>query len=196
MALKRASASSKKKASWGVPKPLPIVALLVGLALSVYNLSLMTTQAGTLSGVSQSFQELQANYASRTTPQPRPPSERAVETPAPPVVFSVVMFRDGEEASLRTNLAEPLAAFYQEMRSPAALSAALIERKNASSKDVSVRLFFADGKERAFLWPSSNSQDGRWVPPCAGDPAAPAAGLPACPPRFSALYPDLVALAR
>ncbi|HSD11946.1 MAG TPA: hypothetical protein VLC10_00160 [Patescibacteria group bacterium] len=181
-----------------MPKPLPLIALLVGLALSVYNLSLMTSKTGALAGVSSSFADLQRNYASRRVapPTPQPAPARVQEEPAPPVVFAVVRYRDGEEATLRANLAEPLAAFYQEMREPSPLAAALVERKNAASKDVNVRLFFKDGSERTFLWPSSNAQDGKWVPPCAGDPAAIAAGLPVCPPRFTARYPDLVAFTR
>lgn len=182
-----------------MPKPLPLIALLIGFALSVYNLSLMTSKTGALAGVSSSFADLQRNYASRRTAPPAPqpaPTRLQQEESAPPVVFAVVRYREGEEAALRANLAEPLAAFYQEMRAPSPLAAALVERKNAASKDVNVRLFFMDGSERAFLWPSSNAQDGKWVPPCAGDPAATAAGLPACPPLFSARYPDLVALTR
>lgn len=182
-----------------MPKTLPLIALLVGLALSVYNLSLMTTQSGRLVGVTQSFEGLQRNYAERRTQAPAPAPEPPAlppEEPAPPVVFSVVRYRAGEEAALRANLAEPLAAFYREMRAPSPLAAALIERRNASSRDVNVRLFFTDGSEHAFLWPAADAQDGKWIPPCAGDLTAPASGLPACPPAFSARYPDLVALTR
>lgn len=189
----------KKRSFWGAPKPLPLVVLLAGLALSAYNLSLMTSKTGALVGVTQSYEGLQRNYGVPRVPAPAPQPQVRFEPqpePAPPVVFSVARYREGEDAALRANLAEPLAAFYQEMRAPSPLAAALIERKNPSSKDVNVRLFFADGTERAFLWPSTNAQDGKWIPPCAGDPAAPASGLPACPPRFSSRYPDLVSLAR
>lgn len=173
----------------------PMAALLIGLALSAYNLSLMTTTKGSLNGMTGAFSQFQQNYAMRRTPAPavKPVQEAPkCEEPQPPVVFSIVKFREGEEAMLRTNLAEPLSAYYAEARWPVALSAALVERKNASSRDVNVRLFFADGTESSFLWPATNSKDGWWTPPCTSDAATAGANLPLCPPSFSARYPSLV----
>ena len=202
MATKQTSPAGGKsrRFAWTVPKPLPIITLLIGLALSVFNLWLMTSQAGTLSGVTESFDVLQKNYAQRTTsPQKSAPPDAMVKKEAetkPVVMFSVVKFRDGEEGALRSALTEPLTAFYAEARWPVPLTAVLVERKNASSKDVNVRLFFSDGSEQAYLWPSKNSDGGKWVPPCSADPVAASTNLPLCPPIFSTKYPDLVDLTR
>jgi len=178
------------------PNAAPLAALLIGLALSAYNLALMTSAKGNLDGMTRSFSQVQDNYAMRRSPMPvvKPVQEAPkCEEPKPPVVFSVVKFREGEEALLRANLAEPLAAFYAESRWPVAVSAVLIERKNASSKDVSVRIFFADGVEGTFLWPSTNAENGMWTPPCTIDQAKATVDAPLCPPTFAARYPDLVA---
>jgi hypothetical protein len=124
----------------------------------------MTSTTGRADGMGAAFADSQRNYADRRV-QPAPPAPPAptCAEPAPPVLYSVVKYREGEEATLRANLAEPLLAYYAGKQP--SLSAVLIERKNASSKDVNVRLFFADGTETSYLWPSTHSQDGMWTPP-------------------------------
>lgn len=174
-------------------RALLLAVLLLGLALSAINLALMTTNVGTLEGLRGSFADLQSNYASRRVPPPAPVPQPA--PPQAPVIFSVVRFQDdGEEARLRMDLAAPIVEYYGETQWPAPLTALLIERRNASSRDVNVRIFFGDGSETAFFWPSTNSVDGKWVPPCS--PAGDTPDEPICPPTFSARHPDLVELAR
>lgn len=175
-------------------RTLLIVMLLLGLTLSAINLALMTANVGTLTGLREAFFELQGNYASRRTmPEPQPEPEPVV-LPQAPVIFSVVRYRDaGEEAMLRMNLAAPIVEFYGESPWPAPLTALLIERKNAGSRDVNVRIFFGDGSETAYLWPSTNAVGEKWVPPCS---ASGAPDQPMCPPIFSANHPDLVELTR
>lgn len=170
-----------------------IVMLLLGLTLSAINLALMTANVGTLTGLRESFSDLQSNYATRRiAPQPIPVPAQVM--PQVPVIFSVVKYRDAEEAaSLRMDLATPIVEFYGESPWPAPLTALLIERKNAGSRDVNVRIFFGDGSETSYLWPSTNSVDGKWLPPCS---ASGAPEQPMCPPVFSANHPDLVELTR
>ncbi len=100
--------------------------------------------------------------------------------PIPPVLTSVVKFRDGELESMQANLINPMMDFYATEPLSHALTAVLVERKNASSQDVNVRLFFANGEELAYLWPSTHSKDGVWTPPCARDVATATIDLPLC----------------
>lgn len=168
--------------------------LLLGLTLAAINLALMTANVGTLTGLRESFADLRSNYASRRfAPQPAPAPEQVV--PQAPVIFSVVKYHDaGEEARLRMDLAAPIVEFYGESQWPTQITALLIERKNPSSRDVNVRIFFGDGTETSYLWPSTRSAEGKWVPPCS--PSGLSSALPMCPPTFSARHPDLVELAR
>jgi hypothetical protein len=193
MATTRKTAKPKKDQPSMSFRMLLIVMLLLGLTLSAINLALMTANVGTLTGLREAFADLQANYASRRiasqpVPTPEPPM------PQPPVIFSVVKYRDAsEEARLRMDLAGLIVEYYGESPWPAPLTALLIERKNAGSRDVNVRIFFGDGSETSYLWPSTNAVDGKWVPPCS------TSGSPdqlMCPPMFSARHPDLVALTR
>ena len=141
-----------------------MIALLIGLVLSAYNLSLMTSASGRATGLDAALTQAQQNYAERrVTPTPPPPPPAACPQQRPPALFAVVKFREGEEASLRANLVAPLMQYY-EGRQPALL-ALLIERKNASSRDVNVRMFFSDGTETSYLWPSTHSSGGVWTQP-------------------------------
>jgi len=159
-----------------------VVLLLAGLMLAAGNLALMTSKTGTLSGLSESWTGLQENYA---MPRIMPSFEEPVveRDPAPVVLASVVSYRDGEESMLSEMLVAPVLAYYDLVDGPE-LKALLIERKNAASKDVNLRLFFADGKEIAYLWPSTHSEDGHWVPPCAASVEDVTEDLPRCPERF------------
>lgn len=159
-----------------------IVLLLAGLMLAAGNLALMTSKTGTLSGLSESWTDLQENYA---MPREMPSFEEPepVKDPAPIVLASVVSYRDGEESMLSEMLVAPVLSYYDMVDGPK-LKALLIERKNAGSKDVNLRLFFADGKEVAYLWPSTHSKDGHWVPPCAARMEDVTEDLPRCPERF------------
>ena len=158
----------KKQPKSEVPKLAPMVALLIGLVLSAYNLSLMTSTSGRADGLDDALEQSQLNYRDRgSAPAPKPPTPEPAqrcEPPRPPVLFSVVKYREGEEASLQANLVAPLMSYYAGA-GQSTLSAVLIERKNASSRDVNVRLFFVDGTETSYLWPSTNSKDGVWTPP-------------------------------
>lgn len=160
-------AMPSKKPKNEFPKAAPMIALIVGLALSAYNLSLMTSAWGRAEGLDDALTQSQRNYVAR---RPAPaPAAPVCEAPKPSVLFSVVRYRDGEEAALRANLADPLLAYYGSgSRTP--LQAVLIERKNAASRDVNVRLFFADGTETTYLWPSTHAKDGVWTPPDAMNP--------------------------
>lgn len=194
MATSRKTANAKTKPVSAPFRILVVGMLLLGLTLSAVNLALMTANVGTLTGLRESFANLQGNYASRrNAPQPLPSPEPAAISQAS-VIFSVIRYNDeNEQTRLRMDLAAPIAEFYAESPWPAALTALLIERKNAGSRDVNVRLFFGDGSETSFLWPSTNSSDGKWLPPCS------ASGMPdrqACPPMFSANHPDLIELTR
>ena len=143
-----------------------MIALLLGLVLSAYNLSLMTSAAGRADGLDAALSQSQRNYADRRLPPPAAPAmmeAQRCEPPAAPVLFSVVKYREGEEATLRSDLVAPLMAYYAGQQDPK-LVALLVERKNASSRDVNVRLFMSDGSEASYLWPSTHSQDGVWVP--------------------------------
>lgn len=152
-----------KKQQNPVPKTAPMIALLIGLVLSAYNLSLMTSASGRATGLDAALTQSQRNYAERrVTPLPPAPPAPACPMQRPPTLFSVVKYREGEEASLRMNLVAPLMQYYE---GRSGLLALLIERKNASSKDVNVRLFFADGTETSYLWPSTHSTDGVWTQP-------------------------------
>lgn len=140
-----------------------MIVLLVGLGLSALNLWYMTDRSGTLAGVLSSMQSLQANYGSRLAPPPSPPKPEIEPVARQPVVlWSVAKYRDGEEASLQLRLVVPLLVHYSSAEN--APKAVLIERKNPGSKDVNVRLFFTDGSETSYLWPSTHSnQDGVWT---------------------------------
>lgn len=199
MPQKRPIATKKQaRSAQGTPEPLALVALLTVLALSAVNFWLMALQANMLFEVNDSFQRLQRNYA-RMSETVAPPPEKAAKSerePLPALLFSIAGDRGGEETSLRARLAEPLVAFYAETRWPVPLAAALVERRNPSSRDVNVRLFFSDGSEQSYLWPSTHAKDGKWVPPCTSDLSRSSPDLPICPTMFSARYPDLVELTR
>lgn len=166
-----------------VNKATLLTLLFLGLALAAYNLALMTTTAGDLSGLTQSWETLQMNYA--TPRNAYVPVEKPVVAtePTPVILASVVKYREGEEALLQQDLIAPIIS-YDEVTAGPRLKAMLIERKNASSKDVSVRLFYVDGTESSYLWPSSNSSNGRWTPPCAPTAGTVTEDLPLCPERF------------
>lgn len=193
MAASRQKPKAKLSPASASLRALLVVMLLLGLTLSAINLALMTANVGTLTGLRESFSDLQSNYAMRRiAPQPAPVPAQVM--PQVPVIFSVVKYRDAEEAAtLRMDLATPIVEFYTESPWPAPLTALLIERKNAGSRDVNVRIFFGDGTETSYLWPSTNAIDGKWVPPCStsGVPEQ-----PMCPPMFSARHPDLIDLMR
>ena len=133
--------------------------LAVGLCLAAYNLSLTVRQSGSFEGLQDSLSLLETNYSAvLTTAEPQP-----VAKPMPAVLFSVVKFREGEEASLRMHLVGPLIA--RSLDVGPELSAVLFERKNAGSRDVLVREFRADGTEASYLWPSTHADaNGFWVP--------------------------------
>lgn len=157
-------ATSKKKASQIAhesARRILLALLLLCLGLSCVTLALMITNVGTLDGLRGAFAELQVNYATR---REAPPIAKEPVAPAPPVLFSVVRFREGEEARIRMDLIEPLLAHYARTPFPSALAAMLIERRNPGSRDVRVRLFFGDGTETSYLWPSTHAEDGKWVP--------------------------------
>jgi len=186
MATKRAprtTASATKKPAAVITRATALALLVAGLALSAYNLALMTAKTGSLYGITDSWMTLKENYAMTGTGEPIP--EPVIEDlkPAPIVLSSVVAYRDGEEALLQENLVAPVLSYYEVAEGPYP-KALLIERKNAGSRDVNVRLFFSDGVETAHLWPSTNAVDGRWVPPCAPTLEEVTEAAPLCPARF------------
>jgi len=110
-----------------------------------------------MSSLEESRQILQSNYDDLLSLT----EQKADARPMPPVLWSVVKFRSDEQESLRLHLVGPMLAY--SMTSGPALSAVLIERKNASSKDVLVREFFNDGTEDSYFWPTKHaSKDGFW----------------------------------
>lgn len=140
-----------------VTSTLALGVLLAGLMLSAYNLSLVVGQSGTLSGLQSSWEDLRNNYASVGTAKDLTP-----ERPLPPVLWSVVKFRDGEREELQLRLVGPFLSYA--VASGPEVEALLIERKNPSSRDVSARVFMKDGTETSYLWPSTHAdKDGFWI---------------------------------
>jgi hypothetical protein len=105
----------------------------------------------------------------------------------PPILWSVVQFREGEQAAIESNLAGPLLDW--QLSRDLKPTAVLIERRQPTSINVSARLFLEDGTENQFYWPESGSvMEGLWLPPCGpnspeGEPAV------TCPPEFLEKYP-------
>lgn len=141
----------------GVPGPLSLLILLIGLTLAVYNLSVAVNQSGAYGGLMMSWDDLLQNYASR-----RPAARMTTSAPViprPTVMFSVT--DDTDKLELNDKLVEPMIEHYAV--SGASLGGILIEKKNRNSSVVRVRLFFMDHEEE-FLWPGDdNAIDGMWV---------------------------------
>jgi hypothetical protein len=135
-----------------------VVVSLFGLALGIYNITMsfaLRQQAAALQQASLSGLASEPwRYIAR--------SSDAIQKPVPPVVWSVVKFRPGEQESLQSNLVGPLLA--DSLSNGPEYSTVLIERKVASSKQVTVRLFLKDGTEQSYLWPLTHaSKEGTWT---------------------------------
>lgn len=116
--------------------------------------------------IAQFYAELRLTHArSMARHQAAVQNEVAPPVSMPAILTSVVRFQEGEEMLLQKNLIAPLLAFDSMMTEPK-LEAVLIERTNASSRDVRVRLFTKDGAETGYLWPSTHSEEGMWVSDC------------------------------
>ncbi|MEK9152567.1 MAG: hypothetical protein AAB692_04320 [Patescibacteria group bacterium] len=178
----------KKKHAIGNLK-LSLAMLLFALALSAINLEYATSRVGTLDASQQAssgFSAVDAAYV------PKPPEESSV--PETAVLFDDVSGKAAADPVIQSNLLDPLVDYYS-MAGPS-LKAVLIERKNAASEDVRVRLFFdGENQDVSFLWPSQRSSGGWWTPPCGSDDDL-AAGRAddVCPAEWSAKYPDILAL--
>lgn len=137
--------------------------LLFALALAAVNFNLMTVRFGTLFGLERSWNEFLEGYSARryTVAAPEPSESE----PAADVLISDVSGKVAAEDVWQDRLVEPLTEYYK--LTDAQLKVMLLERKNAGSDDVNVRLFFEgrDG-EVSYLWPSTNSRNGWWTPPC------------------------------
>lgn len=167
-----------------------LAVLLSGLGLSAYNLLLMTSEVGTLTGLQQSWQILMHNYGSRRGPATEPvPAVSAATEPSVRLLYSVT---GGESVvpGLQEKIADPIVDYHR--LAGTALDAVLIERKLPLSKFVRVRLFFTDKSESEFLWPYGGADDDWWVPTCTL--AEPTADEPLCPPAFLEAYPRIKAL--
>ena len=155
---------AKKPAVSAFHVPQTVAWLMLFLSFTLAILSICTYKSmrlatNEMTGTIRDLQLQRAHQQSLLTAAlaPKPP-----EKPTAKILTSVVKFREGELEKTQQNLIIPLLAFYDEQ--PEALSAVLIERKNTSSKDLNVRLFFADGKETSYLWPSTHSKNGIWTP--------------------------------
>ncbi len=168
-AKKRTPSAAKKLTApdFQIPQSAAWLVLFLALALSVISLCTFRNMRRVAYEMSGNIQALQLRLAHEgtllddaTAPKPEPPAPK----PAIKVLTSVVKFREGEQEKLQQNLLVPILSYYESEPQPSALSAVLIERKIASSRDVNVRLFFEDGGEASYLWPSTHAKDGLWVP--------------------------------
>jgi hypothetical protein len=159
---------------WGAPSPGRILVLVVGLLLAFMFLAFMTATVNSIVRLSQAVGDMRIDIAglrqmiATENASLAAGQKAAAEVPAkplPPVLFSVVRFGAGEQATLDSDLVGPLLSYYAAATEGSPLSAVLIERKNVASHDVNVRLFFADGTETDYLWPSTHSSAGIWTPP-------------------------------
>lgn len=187
-----------------IPSPVAIIILLLGLGLAFTNLVYMTEHTGSVVALWTSLDQLSENYRlngrGRRAPMMAELKEMAEklviekesEAPRAVVVYSVISYREGERETLAQRLAAPLVDYYHDAGGEPRLDVVLIERKNAGSKDVNVRLFFSDGTEERFLWPRTHSEDGWWLPPCVIQTSN--GEEKACPARFLGTYPEITTL--
>lgn len=180
-----AQRSANRPAGLGGPGLFVLFAIL---SLGVLNLYYVTWQTGQLAAMTESFETLRANYASRLTP-PLPPPPAPVVEEKTALVFSLADAND--RALIQVMVSEPAAAYYEAVGRP--LAAVLVERKKPLSKFVLVRLFFRDGGEAETLWPFTSSPNDWWLPSCEASLSA-SSTKTQCPADFLTKYPDIARL--
>ncbi len=182
MPRKRTSAAAKKSAAscWNVPPAITWLILFLCLALACLSIATFKSMRGTMSDMAITIHNLQIERAHAREQLTVATAPKPALKVMPPVLTSVVKFRTGELEMMQLNLVNPLTTFYADEPAAHALTATLIERKVASSKDVNVRLFFADGTETSYLWPNTHAKNGVWTPPCARNAASVTPALPLC----------------
>ena len=131
---------------------------LIALGIASYNITL----AYDLRKTSESLYD--GAILSRDITAPRPAIRKPVVTKQDmPVLWSTVTLREGERESLEANLVAPLLADAKETNAP--WVAMMVERKNAASRVVNVRLWDKDGAETSYLWPTTHAdENGMWIP--------------------------------
>lgn len=168
--MKRTAVKSPPASDFHIPEHVCWLVIFLSFVLAVISICTFKQMRRATYEMSGSIHALQLQLAhernllnTATTAKPEQPA--AEEKPSPKVLTSVVKFRDGEQEALQHNLLVPLLSYYEAEPQPSPLSAVLVERKLAASKEVNVRLFFADGSETSYLWPSTHSnKDGLWIP--------------------------------
>lgn len=161
--------------------------LIICLSLSVTNLLFMTSVTSQWNAVSAAWAETLKNYGAVTTDAPH----AAVAT-SPSALDQVTMLYSVAGGTdiipdLESRVVAPAVAYYEAVGQP--LKATLIERKNASSKSVLMRLFFLDDSEQDVVVPFTGA-DGEWfLPDC--DASVQASSDRACPKEFVAQYPEI-----
>jgi hypothetical protein len=176
---------------------LTVFILLGGLALAALNLVIIVQSTGRVSGLEQAQNQLLSNYSRSVEKQSelaafqKKLQETPPPTPDPVVLWSVVEFSDqGEQMAITANLVKPLLDWHLAVGPrPEAL---LVERRFATSENVSLRLFFEDGSEQSFLWPEEGAAaDTLWLPPCGPNSPEGLERPVACPTQFLLDYPKI-----
>jgi hypothetical protein len=169
MPKKRAAAVKKIAVSdFHIPQTVAWLVLFLCFTLATLSICSFKNMRSATSAMAETIHSLRLQRAHQRVllsiaQEPKP--EPAAQKPMPKILTSVVKFREGELEQVQQKLIIPLLAFNGGQPEANPLSALLIERKIASSKDLNVRLFFEDGTEASYLWPSTHSKDGVWTAP-------------------------------